>query len=150
MPLVNGRHYDWGSMKLVLPSGSIVVSLQDINFKGELEKESTYGKGQIPIGSGQGNYSSDGDFSVLRDDFEDILALGVATGRGLLKTPPFPLLLEYGNEDQETKQTVLPAVDITSVDESASQGDKNLKVKIGFKNHKPIIRNGVPDIVELI
>lgn len=69
---VNGKAYDWGDVDLKIPGLNIQV--QEISYDDELEIEEVYGSGSKPRGYGTGNYKASGKLSMLRDDYDDLLA----------------------------------------------------------------------------
>lgn len=69
---VNGKAYDWGDVDLKIPGLNIQV--QEISYDDELEMEEVYGSGSKPRGYGTGNYKASGKLSMLRDDYDDLLA----------------------------------------------------------------------------
>lgn len=69
---VNGKAYDWGDVDLKIPGLNIQV--QEISYDDELEIEEVYGYGSKPRGYGTGNYKASGKLSMLRDDYDDLLA----------------------------------------------------------------------------
>jgi len=75
---VNGKAYDWGDVDVKIPG--LAIEVQEIDYDDEFDMEETYGKGNKPRGYGTGNYKSSGKVTVLRDDYESLLAYCKAKG----------------------------------------------------------------------
>ena len=79
---VNGQTYGWGDVDVKIPG--LVLVVQEISYDDEQEMEESYGKGYRPRGYGKGNYKASGKMSMLRDDYDDVLAYCMA-----LSGPPW-------------------------------------------------------------
>lgn len=134
--IINGKAYDWSDVSVKLPG--IELQVQEISYDDGLEKEVVYGKGQRPRGYGEGNYSSEGKLSLLRDDYDDLLQYCRYNGVGFYKLVIPKIIVSYANETQRTKTDVLNTVTFTKTSHKNAQGDKSLKVDLDF-----IIVNGV-------
>ena len=77
---VNGQTYGWGDVDVKIPG--LVLVVQEISYDDEQEMEESYGKGYRPRGYGKGNYKASGKMSMLRDDYDDVLAYCKAKGIG--------------------------------------------------------------------
>ena len=75
---VNGKNYDWGDVDVKFPG--LVLVVQEISYDDEQDMEESYGRGYKPRGFGKGNYKASGKLSMLRDDYEDLLAFCKAKG----------------------------------------------------------------------
>ena len=73
---VNGQTYSWGDVDVKIPG--LVLVVQEISYDDEQDMEESYGKGNRPRGYGKGNYKASGKMSMLRDDYDDVLAYGKA------------------------------------------------------------------------
>ena len=87
---VNGKNYDWGDVDVKFPG--LVLQLQEISYDDELEMEESYGRGSSPRGYGTGNYKASGKVSMLRDDYDDLLAYCRAKGLPFIKSAFLRLL----------------------------------------------------------
>lgn len=79
---VNGQTYGWGDVDVKIPG--LVLVVQEISYDDEQEMEESYGKGYRPRGYGKGNYKASGKMSMLRDDYDDVLAYCKAKGLSLI------------------------------------------------------------------
>ena len=75
---VNGQTYSWGDVDVKIPG--LVLVVQEISYDDEQDMEESYGKGLKPRGYGVGNYKSSGKITMLRDDYDDLLAYCKAKG----------------------------------------------------------------------
>ena len=138
---VNGKAYDWGDVDLKIPGLNIQV--QEISYDDELEIEEVYGYGSKPRGYGTGNYKSEGKLSLLRDDFDDLVAYCKKRGLPIYKLVIPKLIVSYANQTQKTKIDELEGVTFTKTSSKNAQGDKNLKVDMDFIIVHGITRDGV-------
>ncbi len=141
MAIINGRAYDWGDVSIKLPG--LDLEVQEISYDDELEKEVVYGKGQRPRGYGEGNYKSEGKLSLLRDDFDDLIAYCKQQGVGLYKLVIPKIVVSYANGAEKTKTDVLNVVTFTKTSTKNAQGDKSLKIDLDFIIVNGIERDGV-------
>jgi len=140
---VNGQRYDWESIKVTMPQGQ-VVDIQAISYKDSLDVEHVHGKGSRPRGYGTGNYTASGEIEIDKEEMQ-ILLVGLSVlsgGKGYMRHKPFPIVVEYKNDDQPMQVDVLKGVKLTEFDEARKQGDKSSTVKIPFIITKGINRNG--------
>lgn len=141
MAIINGKAYDWGDVSVKIPG--LELEVQEISYDDELEKEVVYGKGQRPRGYGEGNYKSEGKLSLLRDDFDDLIAYCKQQGVGLYKLLIPKIVVSYANGGGKTKTDVLNMVTITKASAKNAQGDKSLKIDLDFIIVNGIERDGV-------
>lgn len=141
---INGRLYDWEDVSIRLPSGE-TVGVTEIGYKDGQDVDPRYGRGSTPRGYGRKNYEASGSMTLDRDEFDRLARELTATGGGIYDHLPFPIVVNYANEDQGTITDTLPACRITSFDTSGSQGEANVgAVKCEFKILEPILWNGLP------
>ena len=141
---VNGKNYDWGDVDVKFPG--LVLQLQEISYDDELEMEESYGKGSRPRGYGTGNYKASGKVSMLRDDYDDLLAYCRAKGIAFYKIDFPSIVVSYANEGERTHIDELKKVKFTKRSNNAAQGEKNLKVDIDMMIVGGIIQDGVKAI----
>ena len=141
---VNGKNYDWGDVDVKFPG--LVLQLQEISYDDELEMEESYGRGSHPRGYGTGNYKASGKVSMLRDDYDDLLAYCRAKGIAFYKIDFPSIVVSYANEGERTHIDELKKVKFTKRGNKAAQGDKNLKVDIDMMIVGGIIQDGVKAI----
>jgi hypothetical protein len=138
---VNGKAYSWGDVDVKIPG--LVLTVQEISYDDEQEMEEQYGKGNKPRGYGVGNYKASGKLSLLRDDYDDLLAYCKAK-----KTPFYNLdipsiVVSYANEGDRTRIDELKRVKMVKRSNKAAQGDKSLTVDIDLMIVGGIVQDGV-------
>lgn len=144
MSIINGKSYDWADISVKLPGFDLEV--QEISYDDELEKEAVYGKGNRPRGYGTGNYKSEGKMSLLKDDFDDLVAYCKRMGTPLYKLVIDKIIVSYANETQKTKTDELNTITFTKTSQKGAQGDKSLKVDMDFIIVNGINRDGLKPI----
>lgn len=138
---VNGKNYDWGDVDFKIPG--LNLEIQEISYDDELEKEASYGMGQMPRGYGEGNYKASGKISLLRDDFDSLLDYCKRTNTPLYRLIFPKIAVSYASDGGRTRTDILNKVTITKNSQKAAQGDKNLKIDLDLLIVGEIIRDGV-------
>lgn len=141
---VNGKAYDWGDVDVKLPG--LVLDVQEVSYDDEEESEELYGRGKKPRGYGTGNYKASGKLSLLRDDYDDLLAYCKAKNIPFFKLVMPSIVVSYANEGERTRIDELKKVKFTKRSNKAAQGDKSLKVDIDLMIIGGIIQDGVEPI----
>ena len=143
---INGRLYDWEDITVTLPSGE-AVGITEIKYEDGQEIEARYGKGAVPRGYGRKNYAGSGSMVLDRDEWERLTPPLVASGGGgIYDHKPFPIVVNYANDDMGTVADTLKSCKITKFSGGgASQGDDNASpITCEFTILEPILWNGVP------
>lgn len=141
---VNGKAYDWGDVDIKLPG--LALQVQEISYDDEQEMEETYGKGSKPRGFGTGNYKASGKMSLLRDDYDDLLAYCKAKKLAFYKMEIPSILVSYANEGARTVIDELKTVKFVKRSNKAAQGDKSLTVDIDLMIIGGVIQDGVQPV----
>lgn len=141
---VNGKAYDWGDVDIKLPG--LALQVQEISYDDEQEMEETYGKGSKPRGFGTGNYKASGKMSLLRDDYDDLLAYCKAKRLAFYKMEIPSILVSYANEGARTVIDELKTVKFVKRSNKAAQGDKSLTVDIDLMIIGGVIQDGVQPV----
>lgn len=144
---INGRQYDWEDIQVVTLSGE-QIGITEIKYTDGQSIEARYGRGAVPRGYGRGNYEASGSMVLDRDEWErlkDELAKSSAAG-DLFGHRPFPIVVNYANDDMGTVTDMLKDCKITKFDGGgASQGDANASpITCEFTILSPIVWNGTP------
>ena len=138
---VNGQTYGWGDVDVKIPG--LVLVVQEISYDDEQEMEESYGKGYRPRGYGKGNYKASGKMSMLRDDYDDVLAYCKAKGIPFYGIEWPSVVVSYANEGERTRIDELKKVIPTKRSHKAAQGDKSLTVDIDLMIVGGIVEDGV-------
>lgn len=145
---VNGKAYDWGDVDLKIPGLNIQV--QEISYDDELEIEEVYGSGSKPRGYGTGNYKASGKLSMLRDDYDDLLAYCKQKGVPFYKMELPSIIVSYANEGARTKIDELKKVKFSKRSNKAAQGDKSLTVDVDMMIVGGVYQDGVAPVYDNI
>jgi len=139
--MINGRKYDWESLTVIGPSG-IMFDIEGIDYSDGVEIKERYGKGSVPRGYGNGNYSGEGSLTMNLDEWD---RFKVTLLPAIYEHSPFPVIISYANDDNPVVTDKLPFIKIIKVSTSNTQGSDNAgQKKIDFKMLSPIIYNGTP------
>ena len=141
---INGKAYDWADVDIKFPG--LAIQLQEISYDDEQEMEELYGKGASPRGYGTGNYKASGKISMLRDDYDDLLAYCKAKKLAFYKMEIPSIVVSYANEGSHTKIDELKKVKFIKRSNKAAQGDKSLTVDIDLMILGGIIQDGVKPV----
>lgn len=141
---VNGKAYDWGDVDVKVPG--LVITVQEISYDDELEKEEVYGKGHKPRGYGTGNYKASAKLSLLRDDYDAFLAWCKSKGVPFFGLEIPSIVVSYANEGERTHIDELKKAQITKRSNKAAQGDKSLTVDIDLMVVGGIVQDGVEPV----
>lgn len=138
---VNGINYGWGDVDVKIPGLTPVV--QEISYDDEQDMEESYGKGLKPRGYGVGNYKSSGKITMLRDDYDDLLAYCKAKGVSFYGLEIPSIVVSYANPGERTRIDELKRVKFTKRSFKAAQGDKTLSIDLDMMIIGGIVQDGV-------
>lgn len=138
---VNGKNYDWGDVDVKFPG--LVLVVQEISYDDEQDMEESYGRGYKPRGFGKGNYKASGKLSMLRDDYEDLLAFCKARGVSFYDLELPSIVVSYADNGKAISTDELKKVRPIKRSHKAAQGDKSLSVDVDLMIVGGIITNGV-------
>ena len=138
---VNSKNYDWGDVDVKFPG--LVLVVQEISYDDEQDMEESYGRGYKPRGFGKGNYKASGKLSMLRDDYEDLLAFCKARGVSFYDLELPSIVVSYADNGKAISTDELKKVRPIKRTHKAAQGDKSLSVDVDLMIVGGIITNGV-------
>lgn len=142
---INGKQFDWGDISIsIIPISPIIFTAKTISWEEEYEATPIYGKGRVPVGYGKGNWRSNGRIEMLKSEFE---ALNIIAPKGILGLDPriTTINIIYNNLTEGLAPlavNTLTNVCFTKISDTATQGDKELKVGLDFLILGDIKRNG--------
>lgn len=140
--MINGRIYDWESIK-VLTAWGAPLEIQGISYSSESAAELAYGRGRAARGFSRGNLTQSASMDLTFESF-DTLSVYAATQGGIMNIKPFTIVVSYSNEDRVPNIDTLRSVIITKVETSAAQNDSEVrKMKLTLQVADPILYNGV-------
>lgn len=143
--VINGKQFDWGDITIsLLPITPIVFTAKTISWEEEFEATPVYGKGRVPVGYGKGNWRASGKLEMLKSEFE---ALNIIAPNGVLGLDPRTTTINvlYDNIGEGLAPlavNTLTNIRFTKISDTATQGDKELKVAVDFLILGDIKRNG--------
>lgn len=134
-------------------AGFQIVGLKSMNYKLEVSKKDVRGTSQIQMGVTPGSLSYSGDFELYATSATTLMTIlgPLALPFNGLANLAVPVSVSYGpvlGAFPPFSTDTLPTVYITSVENSSSEGDEPVGMKFTMKIAAPIIRNGVPDMVD--
>lgn len=142
--IINSKVYDWADVSISFPD--FYLSIQEISYSDELEKELVYSTGNKPVGYGTGNYKAELKFTLLKDHYTDFLDYCKKKNTAPLKITVPKVVVSYGNDGQRTVTDVINNITFTKFSDKAAQGDKQLKVECECLVFGTISRDGVASI----
>lgn len=148
MPILNGRHHDWVSMQMVLPSiGQFPVTLQAVTYPAHsVEAPDVHGTGVAPIGHTRGQYSVEGlEVEFIASEWDAIRTL---LGPGYLQRIRLPISIVYADTDLTSRKDEFSDCKVTNEGHTIAMGTDPLKTKVTFKPSQMVL-NGVPAILAL-
>lgn len=145
MSKINGKMYDWSSIDISLSSLGDIEA-QSIDYGDSVDREAVYGRGNIPRGYGEGNYSASGKMTILKEDFNTITDYCKRKNIPLYKLQIPKIVVSYANDGEKAQRDVINKVMIQKIDNKGSQGDKKLTVDLELFIYGVIERDGVSSI----
>lgn len=140
MGAINGKIYDFESIKILLPSGQITTA-KDINYSAKKDVDVITNSQGIPIGVSRKKFEGDFSMTMGMAEFEALSDSVSGTG-GVLGCPSFPVVVSYGNAEEEVVTDTL-TVKITEVPREAKE-DEEIVMKITGKQVSVPLFNGKP------
>ena len=110
--------------------GRDVEGITEISYEDAMEVNSEYGAGDMPIGTGEGNYSAKGEISILIEEHIGMLkSMPKDTRLQKITIPAIPVI--YGLNEVAT-QDIINNVRITGQGRQFKQGDGKIVIKLPF------------------
>ena len=127
----NTREYSWADVEIYM-MGKLVTGARGVKYKVSREVEQIYGLGDKPRAHAYGNYSFEGELTLLQSELE---ALQEAVGAGtVLDIPPFDIVISYAPRDGgPIKTDIVKSAVFTEVEKGLKQGDKYQEITLPFK-----------------
>jgi len=110
--------------------GRDVEGITEISYEDAMEINSEYGAGDMPIGTGEGNYSAKGEISILIEEHIGLMkSMPPGTRVQSITIPAIPVI--YGLNSVATKDIINNAR-ITGQGRQFKQGDGKIVIKLPF------------------
>ncbi len=128
--LINGRAYDWASLKLRL-LGQLVLGVTAVSYEETQEKVNNYGAGTLPVSRGLGKIEPKASLTLEMKELERIMASAKAQGlQRLQDIPPFPVVVAYLNEANVVVTHTLNNCEFTNNKREVKSGDTQIEVEL--------------------
>lgn len=127
-PLINGRAYDWASIKLQL-LGMTIIGVTAISYDDNQAKVDNYGAGTYASSRGYGKYEPKASITLEMKEVERIQAALPAGGR-IQDIAPFPIVVAYVNQSNRMVTHTIHNVEFTNNKREMKAGDTNIEVAL--------------------
>ena len=118
-------------------SGIDVVTVQHVMYKGELEMEYVYGKGNRPRAIQDGNFNYEGSLGLLQSDLGKLELLRADRELQLLRGTNIVVVYKTDNqilgEQVKLRTDILQGVRYGAIEQRFNQNDKNMVIEIPLK-----------------
>jgi len=126
----DSREYEFADLTLTL-GGTDITGFRGIKYTVKQEKAVVYGKGNLPLKIQKGNYSFEGEITLLQSELETLIS---SSTDGSILSLQLDAIVTYGNA---TKGDVLitdalQGIQFTEESKEMKQGDKFMEVKLPF------------------
>ena len=128
VPLVNGRAYDWASIRVGL-LGQTVAGITGISWEDMQEKVNNWGAGINPVSRGYGKYEAKGSITLEMKELERIQAALPPGGR-IQDIAPFPIAISFVNSSNALINHTLHNCEFTHTQREVKTGDTQIEVEL--------------------
>ncbi|QKG57005.1 hypothetical protein GKZ68_10425 [Hymenobacter sp. BRD128] len=127
-PLINGRAYDWASIRFQA-LGQTIAGTTAISYEDTQEKVNNFGAGVNPTSRGLGKIESKASVTMEMKELERIQAALPAGGR-IQDIPAFPIVVSYVNPSNMLVTHTLHDCEFTNNKREIKTGDTNIEVEL--------------------
>jgi hypothetical protein len=127
-PLINGRAYDWASLKAQI-LGQTVAGITAVSYEDTQEKTNNHGAGTMPVSRGYGKYEAKASVTLEMKEVEKIQA-ALGKGRRLQDIPMFNIVISYVNESNILVTHTIWNCEFTNNKREIKTGDTNIDVQL--------------------
>jgi hypothetical protein len=129
-PLINGRAYDWASMRPQV-LGQTVAGITAISYEDTQEKVNNMGAGTLPVSRGYGKYEAKASLTLEAKEVERLMAAARAQGLTRLQDiPPFNIPVTYVNDSNALVTHTIHNCEFTNNKRDLKTGDTNSEVEL--------------------
>jgi hypothetical protein len=124
------RQYEWNDVTLIF-GGRDLTHARGIKYSAKQEKETIYGKGNLPLSIQKGNKSYEGELTLLQSELE---TMRLESATGSILDLQMDAVVCYGNPSNGDVMItdVLQGIQLTEEAKEMKQGDKNMEVSLPF------------------
>jgi hypothetical protein len=128
-PMLNGRAYDWASVRMQL-LGITIMGVTAIAYDDKQNKVNNFGAGSLPVSRGYGQKEANASITVEMKELERIMAAAKAKGQTLQDIGPFTITVAYRNESNLVITHKLLNVEFTNNKRDMKAGDTSVMVEL--------------------
>lgn len=124
--MFNSRQYEYADITVFMGDRD-VTGLRSIKYTAKQEKETVYGKGNMPLSIQKGNKSFEGEIGLLQSELEALTESGISLLNLELK-----IVVTYGNPSNGDTLVIdeLIGVQFTEETKEMKQGDKFMEITL--------------------
>ena len=134
--VVDSREFQFSHIT-VNASGVGIATLQHVMYKGELDTDYVYGKGNKPRAIQEGNFSYEGSIGILQSDLTKLEHLRGDRELQLLRGTNIIIVYKTDNlilgEPVKLRTNILQGVRYGAIEHRMNQGDKHMVIEIPLK-----------------
>ncbi|MCC2590359.1 hypothetical protein [Chryseobacterium sp. MFBS3-17] len=126
---INGREYEWGDLTLIL-GGRDITRFRGVKYSEKVERETVHAKGRHPHAVQSGNFTYEGEITILQSEYESL----VKAGNGSILSLSLDALVSYGDPFKGDAMTTdrIESLRFTEANKEWTQGDKFAEITIPF------------------
>lgn len=128
VPLINGRAYDWASIRAAL-LGQTVAGITALSYEDMQEKVNNWAGGINPVSRGYGKYEAKGSITLEMKEIERIQAALPPGGR-IQDIAPFPIAISFVNSSNALITHTMHNCEFTNNKRDIKTGDTNIEVQL--------------------
>lgn len=131
--MFNSREYEWADVNVVI-GGRIITGIRSVKYKESKEKEVLYGKGNKPQGIQHGNYSYDGEVTILQSELQALETAAKAAGVGSILELSMEIVVSYVDPGKGgvISTDILHGAEFTESEKGLAQGAKFMEITLPF------------------
>ncbi|MDF7809912.1 hypothetical protein [Hymenobacter sp. YC55] len=127
-PMINGRAYDWASIKVQL-LGLTLVGITAVSYEDTQAKVDNYGAGTMASSRGYGKYEAKASITLEMKEVERIQA-SLQPGQRIQDIGPFNIVVAYVNESNRMVTHTIHNVEFTNNKRELKTGDTTVEVAL--------------------
>ena len=128
VPLINGRAYDWASIRLSLLAQT-VAGITALSYEDNQEKVNNWGGGINPVSRGYGKYEGKASITLEMKELERIQAALPPGGR-IQDIAPFPIAISFVNSSNALITHTLHNCEFLNNKRDIKTGDTNIEIAL--------------------
>ena len=128
--MFNSREYEYADVTLIM-GGKEITGIRGIKYTAKQEKETLYGKGNLPHSIQKGNISYEGEVTLLQSELETLIANSKDAS---ILSMQLDAVICFGNplRGDVMITDVVQGIQFTEESKELKQGDKFMEVTLPF------------------